>query len=108
VSVSGIRAGVHEGFTRIVLETNAPMRLGKRVQRDPRSLDIELPNAVWQPARQGQLLSKILRYRVEASSGGNSHLSVDSDRAIRLKSIFVLPADGSRPHRLILDVAPGP
>ncbi|HYG90516.1 MAG TPA: hypothetical protein VD978_30150 [Azospirillum sp.] len=107
VSVSGIRAGVHNGFTRIVIEMNAPMPLGKRVHRDSRSLDVDLPNAVWQPARQGQLVSKLLRYRIEATSGGGSRLLIDSDRAIRLKNLFLLPADGSRPHRLILDLASG-
>ncbi|HYG89667.1 MAG TPA: hypothetical protein VD978_25815 [Azospirillum sp.] len=108
VSVSGIRAGAHDGFTRIVLETNAPIRLGKPVQRDPRSLDVGLPNAVWQPARQGHLASRLLRYRVEATAEGGNRLLIDSDRAIRLKSLFSLSADGNRHHRLILDLAPGP
>lgn len=108
VAVSSIRAGIHNGFTRIVLEMNGPMAMGKRAQRDQHSLDVELPNAVWQPARQGQLLTKILRYRIEDSPGGNSRLRIDSDKAIRLKSLFALPADGGRGHRLILDVASGP
>lgn len=108
VTVSGIRAASHASFTRIVLEMNGPMAIGKRVQRDPRSLDIELPNAVWQTARQGALLSKALRYRIEGVSGGNSRLLIDSDKAFRLKSLFALPADGSRSHRLVLDLVPVP
>ncbi|MBP2316070.1 hypothetical protein [Azospirillum soli] len=108
VTVSGIRAASHTSFTRIVLEMNGPMAMGKRVQRDPRSLDVELPNAVWKPARQGALLPKALRYRIESVPGGNSRLLIDSDKAFRLKSLFALPADGSRSHRLVLDLAPGP
>ena len=108
VTVSGIRAASHTSFTRIVLEMSGPMAMGKRVQRDPRSLDVELPNAVWKPARQGALLSKALRYRIEGVSGGDSRLLIDSDKAFRLKSLFALPADGSRSHRLVLDLAPVP
>ncbi|PWC34861.1 hypothetical protein TSO221_30955 [Azospirillum sp. TSO22-1] len=105
VLVSGIRAGAHDGFTRIVLDVSAQPRLERAAQSAPRAVGIEMPNAVWRMARQGRLTTKALGYRVEEGARGASRLTIESPDPIQLKSMFVLPPEGDRGYRVVLDVA---
>lgn len=104
--VLAIRSAAHAGFTRIVLDSPAALRVERVPQRGARSVGIDLA-AAWQPPRRGELLGKSLSYRVE-TAGGAIRLLLESGEPIRLKALAGLPPD--KPggwHRLILDVASG-
>lgn len=105
VLVSGIRAGTHDGFTRIVLDVSNPPRLEQAARSAVRAVEIEMPNAVWRTARKGRLTVKALGYRVEEGARGASRLTIESPDPIQLKSMFVLPPEGDRGYRVVLDVA---
>lgn len=105
VLVSGIRAGAHDGFTRIVLDVSAQPHFERAAQSAPRAVGVEMGNAVWRMARQGRLTAKTLGYRVEEGARGVRRLTIESPDPIQLKSMFVLPPEGDRGYRVVLDVA---
>jgi len=104
--VLAIRSAAHAGFTRIVLDSPAPLRAERAPQRVARSVGVDL-TAAWQPLHRGELLGKSLSYRVE-TTGGVIRLLFEAGEPIRIKALTSLPPDkpGGR-HRLILDIAPG-
>ncbi|MBY0396540.1 MAG: hypothetical protein K2X91_08740, partial [Thermoleophilia bacterium] len=104
IQVAGIRVGVHPGFTRIVLDVDAPVHLERLPQGAPRSVGVDLPNTVWQAARQGRLVAKALSYRVERTARGANRLILDAEAPIQMKSMSMLPPDGERRYRVVLDV----
>jgi hypothetical protein len=106
--VSGIRSGVHQGFTRIVLDVSAPVRVGSPVQRGGSSLEIDLPMAAWKTMRQGRLTPQGLSYEVEDLTPHVSRLKLKAATPILLKSSFLLPPENGRGHRVVLDIVPAP
>lgn len=102
--ISGIRVGTHQGFTRVVLDVDVPVRLDRPPPAAARSVGVDLPNAVWRTARQGQLIERMLAYRVEDSGPGASRLTLDARTPIQVKALFLLPSEGERRHRVVLDL----
>lgn len=102
--ISAIRVGTHQGFTRIVLDVDTPLRLERPAGAATRSVGVDLPNAVWRTERQGQLIARTLAYRVEESASGTSRLTLNAETPIQVKSLFLLPPEGERRHRVVLDV----
>lgn len=106
--VSGIRVGVHQGFTRIVLDVSGAIHVGSSIQRGKGAIDIDLPQAVWKTTRRGWLVQKDLSYETEDLTPLTSRLKIRAATAILLKSSFVLPPENGRGYRVVLDVVPGP
>ncbi|WP_431857410.1 hypothetical protein [Azospirillum sp.] len=102
--VSAIRLGTHQGFTRVVLDVDVPVRLDRPSSAAARSVGVDLPNAAWRAARQGQLIERMLAYRVESTGAGASRLILDAGTPVQVKSLFLLSPKGERRHRVVLDL----
>ena len=105
--VFGVRFGVNEPITRIVLDIDAATRFASRVLASPPRLVIELENVRWQvrshPQGQPVGLAKTVNYgNLDA---GRGRLVIDIDRPFRIHHQDRLPpsADAAH-HRIVIDL----
>ncbi len=104
----GIRIGVHEGKTRVVLDLSAPVDFHIFALADPYRIVLDLPDIDWQmPAgtarRKGGLIAG-LRYGHYRQ--GNARVVLDLRGPGVVGKSFLLPAAEGYGPRLVIDIKP--
>lgn len=103
--VSGLRIGVHNSRTRVVLDLSSRVRFTTFVLSDPYRVVVNLPEINWRlPARKPRLRGVVSAYRFGLFEKGTSRLVLDVRRPVRVRKAFVLAPRDSRGHRLVLDL----
>jgi N-acetylmuramoyl-L-alanine amidase len=107
VEVFGVRFGVNEGITRVVLDIDAATRYATRVLASPPRLVIELENVRWQVRShpQGRPLGLAQTVNYGTLDAGRGRLVIDIDQPFRIQRQDWLPpsADAAH-HRLVIDL----
>jgi N-acetylmuramoyl-L-alanine amidase len=108
--ISGLRFGMHDAHTRIVLDLDANVPSETNLSPDRTRIEVIVPQARW-----AMPLGKLPRPRgivadwTTSTSPGAASLSVDLKGAARLlRSELLLPSQDSPFYRLVIDVTPGP
>lgn len=105
--VTDIRAGSQGLSTRIVVDLDRPVTARIFTLAGPARLVIDLPEVGWRlpaeplPSNVGVLS----RLRYGLFEPGNSRIVVDLNQPSRVHEAMALPAEGSQPHRLVIDLA---
>ncbi|HEX2525869.1 MAG TPA: N-acetylmuramoyl-L-alanine amidase [Geminicoccus sp.] len=107
--ISGLRFGMHDAHTRIVLDLDANVPSETNLSPDRTKLEVIVPQARWAIG-----LGKLPRPRglvaawTTSTSPGAASLSVDLKGAARMaRTELLLPSADSRFYRLVIDVTPG-
>lgn len=105
--VKAVRLGTHQEFTRLVLETSAPVGYRIFTLSGPERVVIDLPGVVWRvgdmPDFMGSRLVANLRHG--QPKPGMLRVVADVRGAIRTPRAFTIPAQGAEPFRLVVDLA---
>lgn len=107
VEVFGVRFGVSEGVTRVVLDIDAATRYATRVLASPPRLVIELADVSWQVRSHPQGQPRGLAQTVNFGSldAGRGRLVVDMDQPFRiLRQDWLPPSADTAHHRLMIDL----
>jgi N-acetylmuramoyl-L-alanine amidase len=107
VEVFGVRFGVNEGVTRVVLDVDAATRYATRVLTSPPRLVIELADVRWEvrshPQGQPRGLAQTVNYG--ALDAGRGRLVIDIDQPFRiLRQDWLPPSADAAHHRLVIDL----
>lgn len=106
LAVEGVRVGVHPDKTRVVLDLSAPAQFEAFALTGPDRVVVDLPPAQWRGggvARPPGAAVVSLRHGVRATDGG-MRLVLEMAAPTSVASAFVLPAQGGKPDRLVLDL----
>ncbi len=107
--VFGVRFGVNENITRIVLDIDAATRFATRALDSPPRLVIELENVRWQVRShpQGRPLGLARAVNYGNLDAGRGRLVIDIDRPFRiLRQDRLPPSADARHHRIVVDIVP--
>lgn len=105
--VSGIRFGVNEGITRIVIDVDGPARFSTRILQSPPRLVVDLEDVRWRLRERPQdrltgLAAGVSYGRLDAD---RSRVLVDVDRPFRIvRQDRLLPSGDARHHRILVDI----
>lgn len=103
--VTGLRIGVHNSRTRVVLDLSGRVRFTTFVLSDPYRVVVNLPEIAWRlPARKPRLRGVVSAYRFGLFEKGTSRLVLDVRSPVRVRKAFVLAPRESRGYRLVLDL----
>jgi hypothetical protein len=98
-AVLGVRLGEHEGMTRLVLDLSGPLDF--RASSDGPALVVDLHRARWLASERREWR----RGRVRGYRYADGRLRIEGAAALAWRRRFLLPSEGRRGHRLVLDVA---
>jgi len=105
---SDVRIGVHDGYTRFVIDLSEAVSWRVFTLTDPYRLVIDLPELVWNlpselpPAKKG--LIGALRYGLFAP--GQSRVVLDLSGPAGVREVALLPPNETGRHRLFVDLEP--
>ena len=108
-SLTGVRVGQHDGMTRLILDLTKTITFEYFSLSAPYRVVIDVPSLHW--ALDERMLtvghSGIARLRHGQFRPDASRIVLDLDRPLAVRQAQVLAADaeGTSPHRLILDLA---
>ena len=107
-TASNVRLGEHPEHTRFVLELSETVDYRIFTLRDPDRIVIELPDIAWKlPANAGVRGGGLIRsYRYGVFAEGRSRIVLDLVDPARVATHFVMPPEGGKPARLVLDLKP--
>jgi hypothetical protein len=97
-AVLRVRLGEHEGMTRLVLDLTGPVDF--HASSDGPSLVIDLHRVRWRASERKEWR----RGRVRGYRYLDGRLWIDGAAALTWRRSFLLPSEGRRGHRLVLDV----
>ncbi len=105
--VFGIRFGVNESITRIVIDVDGPARFSTRILQSPPRLVVDLEDVRWRLRERPQerltgLAAGVSYGRLDAE---RSRVVVDVDRPFRIvRQDRLLPSGDARHHRILVDI----
>lgn len=104
--VSDVRVGLHEGFTRFVVDLSEPVAWRVFTLPDPYRLVIDLPELVWNlpselPSAEKGLIGA-LRYGL--FTPGQSRVVLDLSGPVGVRQVTLLPPNDGGIHRLFVDI----
>ncbi len=105
-TVSAVRVDEHPDKTRFVMEFSEKPRYRVSILPDPFRVLIDLQELVWKP-RPGGMRERdglISAMRFDLLAPGTSRVVLDVTAAVRVKSVFVIPAGKGYPHRFVVDL----
>jgi N-acetylmuramoyl-L-alanine amidase len=104
LAIDAVRAGLRaDGTTRVVLDLSAPAPAFAARAEGARVL-LDLPPFVW---REGApRLAGTLRAVRPGNRPGGARVTMDTAAPVAVAAAFALPPQGTKPHRLVLDLAP--
>lgn len=107
-SVSAIRVGVHPGKIRIVLDISKPTDLGFEVADDGKTVVVKLPASVWKAgaASRRHRRGLLADYLYTPSESGGGSLSLFMKGPVAIERPFLVPPQGGRGYRLVIDAVP--
>ena len=104
LSVDQLRFGVHDGKTRLVLDLSESSDFRVFVLGDPYRLVIDLPDFDWRAGPlSGPPDTGVKGVRHGNLQPGVSRIVLDINRPIGVHSAFMLPRQGEKPDRLVID-----
>ncbi|MCZ6844669.1 MAG: N-acetylmuramoyl-L-alanine amidase [Alphaproteobacteria bacterium] len=106
--VKDLRIGIRENETRFVIDLNQKVEPRIFGLPDPYRIVIDLPEVDFTlPAeRLGAQGGLVERLRYGLFRPGTSRLVLDLRSAAKVAKTFVLPPDGAKPWRLVIDIVP--
>lgn len=104
--ITGLRFGAHPGKTRLVVEMTGESDFHAATAADPPRLVIHIPAREWAVKGDIPLIEPFTSLRRERDTeGGLSRLTLAMNRPMTIRSAYLLPGTGGRPHRLVIDMA---
>lgn len=108
VLVNDVRVGQREDHTRFVLDISDKVTFEAFTLADPYRMVVDFPEVGWKidpGAMQGQR-GLVKGYRFGLYRPGRSRLVIDLTGPAAVANKFLLPPEGERGYRLVLDLAP--
>lgn len=104
LSINEIRFGNYDGKTRMVLDLSETTDFRAFILADPYRMVIDLPHFTWNAGSISQTpRAAIIDVRQGPLQPGISRIVFDLQNAVSVKSAFLLPAQGNKPDRLVID-----
>lgn len=107
--VKDVRIGIHDGFTRFVLELDAPAPYRLLTLRDPYRVVLDLPEVSWETGDvpSGTVSRGVVgKYRFGLFQHGVSRFVIDLREPAVVKSHFRLDPEPGASHRIVVDLSP--
>jgi N-acetylmuramoyl-L-alanine amidase len=106
--ISEIRVGKHEDHTRFVIDVSQKVDFNVFTLADPYRVVIDFPEVGWRidPAAAKSAVGLMKGYRYGLYRPGRSRMVVDLSGPATLANKFLLPPEGQRQYRLVLDLVP--
>jgi N-acetylmuramoyl-L-alanine amidase len=107
--ISGMRFGVDEHRTRVVLDLSQTLPYEVATQSDPNRLILDLGEVAWRvgPGSGPQPRGLVRGHSFDRLAGGRSRLVVDMATPFRIVGKIILPPSKDSPHhRLVIDLVP--
>ena len=109
-SLTGVRVGQHDGMTRLILDLTEPTTFKIFALSGPPRVVIDLPALHWAMGERSFVVghSGVVRLRYGQFRPDTSRIVVDLDQplAVRQPRMLAADAEGTAPHRLVLDFVP--
>ena len=109
-SLTGVRVGQHDGMTRLILDLTEPTTFKTLAPLRPRRVVIDLPALHWALEERSLNVghSGVVRLRHGQFRPDTTRIVVDLDQplAVRQARMLAAEAEGTTPHRLVLDFVP--
>ena len=109
-SLTGVRVGQHDGMTRLILDLTEPTTFKIFALSGPPRVVIDLPALHWALEERSFAVghSGVVRLRYGQFRPDTSRIVVDLDQplAVRQARMFAADAEGTAPHRLVLEFVP--
>ena len=109
-SLTGVRVGQHDGMTRLILDLTEPTTFKIFALSGPPRVVIDLPAVHWALEERSLAVghSGVVRLRYGQFRPDTSRIVVDLDQplAVRQPRMLAADAEGTAPHRLVLDFVP--
>ena len=109
-SLTGVRVGQHDGMTRLILDLTEPTTFKIFALSGPPRVVIDLPALHWALEERSFAVghSGVVRLRYGQFRPDTSRIVVDLDQplAVRQPRMLAADAEGTAPHRLVLDFVP--
>jgi N-acetylmuramoyl-L-alanine amidase len=106
--ITEIRVGKHDDHTRFVLDVSQKVDFDVFTLADPYRVVIDFPEVGWRidPAAAKSAVGLMKGYRYGLYRPGRSRMVVDLSGPAALANKFLLPPEGQRQYRLVLDLVP--
>ncbi len=106
--ITEIRVGKHDDHTRFVLDVSQKLDFNVFTLADPYRVVIDFPEVGWRidPAAAKSAVGLMKGYRYGLYRPGRSRMVVDLSGPAALANKFLLPPEGQRQYRLVLDLVP--
>lgn len=106
--ITEIRVGKHDDHTRFVLDVSQKVDFNVFTLADPYRVVIDFPEVGWRidPAAAKSAVGLMKGYRYGLYRPGRSRMVVDLSGPATLANKFLLPPEGQRQYRLVLDLVP--
>ena len=109
-SLTGVRVGQHDGMTRLILDLTEPTTFKIFALSAPPRVVIDLPALHWALGERSFVVghSGVVRLRYGQFRPDTSRIVVDLDQPLAVRQARMLAADaeGTAPHRLVLEFVP--
>ena len=109
-SLTGVRVGQHDGMTRLILDLTEPTTFKIFALSGPPRVVIDLPVLHWALEERSFVVghSGVVRLRYGQFRPDTSRIVVDLNQplAVRQPRMLAADAEGTAPHRLVLDFVP--
>ena len=109
-SLTGVRVGQHDGMTRLILDLTEPTTFKIFALSGPPRVVIDLPALHWALEERSFVVghSGVVRLRYGQFRPDTSRIVVDLDKPLAVRQARMLAADaeGTAPHRLVLEFVP--
>ena len=106
--VGDLRLGQHGNHTRLVLNLSDKVDFEVFTLADPYRIVIDFPEVAWRldPAATQGSVGLVKGFRFGLFKPGRSRMVIDLAAPAALMNKFLLPPEGQRRYRLVLDLAP--
>ncbi len=107
--ISGVRLGIHDDKTRIVVDFNQSTKFNVIKTEATNSFKIKLlqTNIPHRYMSKQKGKGYIASYYFTPASDGTITLHIESNKPTEIKQVFTMAKDSSGPFRLVVDVRPG-
>ncbi|MFK7839498.1 MAG: N-acetylmuramoyl-L-alanine amidase [Bdellovibrionales bacterium] len=106
LTIEDVRFGTYPDKTRLVIDLDREPQFRTFVLSDPYRMVIDLPSFTWKHARiKNQLNAGIIGLRHGNLKPGISRIVFDLSIPISIDAAFTLPANATKPPRLVIDFA---
>lgn len=108
IAVTDARIGKNGSHTRFVLNISEKIDFEVFTLADPYRIVLDLPEVAWRLTGEGQEATggAIRGYRYGLFRAGRSRMVIDLSSPVAIANKFLLPPEGERRYRLVLDLAP--